>query len=741
MRKIALLFLLCCISLIGFSQDFSNKGKEFWLAYSYHVGMVNGGGSPVMTLYLTSDVSTTYNVEIFGGAVIQAGAIAPNQVISVVIPNTYFINGNGLFTGKAIHVTAAKPIVVYSFITRSQASAATLCLPTNVLGIQYYGMSFSQLSNEANASSYITIVALENNTTVEIIPTNTTTAGWLAGSVNTVPLNKGEVYQVLGTTTGNTGVDLSGTSVTSVSSGSGGCKKIAVFSGSGKLALACTAGSADNLYQQLYPVATWGKKYLTVPSYNRSNNYYRIMRSDPSSNVTLNGNPIPQASFINGYYTFNNSTQNVIESDQPISVSQYFTSQNCLGNANPYDPDMIMLNPVEQNINRVTLVNSPLTVNSAHQHHIHLIMRNDAPGGTGRSSFRLDGNPIPTTSWLQHPNDPNYSYLYLPNVTQGNHTLISDSGFNATAYGYGNAESYGYSAGANVKDLYQQIQVISQYGIEQTPSVCTNSPFKFKVSLPYCADSVRWDISALPGPPAAPPTQLYTSCTPGVGGPDSTSVVNGRTIYWYSLPNTYNFNVTGTYPVSINTFSTNSSNPCGNEQDIDFDLQVSGPPVVSFSATPPGCYLEPTTFAETTAQNPKETYKWWWDFGDGTFSTSRNPSHTYAAPGNYTIRHSSITTAGCLSDTISSVVPVAIPDIPDAFISYNTDTVCINTTNPSITFTGSGGKLPYEFNYTLNGVAQAPVVSNTASYTFNTPVNVAGQFIYNFMHQTLNEPG
>ena len=29
--------------------------------------------------------------------------------------------------------------------------------------------------------------------------------------------------------------------------------------------------------------------------------------------------------------------------------------------------------------------------------------------------------------------------------------------------------------------------------------------------------------------------------------------------------------------------------------------------------------------------------RWEWDFGDGSSSSERNPSHTYAAPGNYTV--------------------------------------------------------------------------------------------------------
>src|SRR5688572_20358731 len=184
------------------AQDFSNKGKEFWLAYSFHVGMVNaGGGTPSMTLYLTSDENTAFNVEVFGTAVLSSGSITAGQVVTVTIPSTYFINNEGTFLNKAIRVTADKPIVVYSFITRAAASAATLCLPVNVLGKEYLTSSFQQISNEQNSHSYITIIGVEDNTTVEVTPTANTKNGWVAGNTYSVNLNKGVIYQVLGTTT------------------------------------------------------------------------------------------------------------------------------------------------------------------------------------------------------------------------------------------------------------------------------------------------------------------------------------------------------------------------------------------------------------------------------------------------------------------------------------------------------------------------------------------------------------
>lgn len=743
MRKLYIVSTLVLAALFSqlnsYAQDFSNKGKDFWITSGWHYGM-GTGSPPVMTLSLTSDVNTTYSIEAFGVGVITSGNIIANQVTIVNIPSTYFTYipatgaGNGLFIGKAIHVTAVKPIVIYSFTTQSLSSAATLCLPTNVLGKQYYAASYTQLSGNSTGNNFITIIAVEDKTTIEIIPTQSTVGGWAPNSVNTINLNKGEIYQVLGTMTGGSGSDLTGTSVRSIASASGGCKRIAVFSGSGRLWLGagCSNG-ADNLYQQLYPASTWGRKYLTVPSSGRPTNYYRIIRpaGATAANVILNGTLIPSASFVNNFYEFNNTIPNLIEADTSICVAQYFTSAGCIpGNGNPYDPDMVILNPVEQNISDVTLISSDRLNHTptTPQHYIHVIMRN---GGTGISSFRFDGGAIPPTSaWIPHPRDPNYSYLYLNNVSETYHSLKSDSGFNAIAYGYANYETYAYSAGTNVKDLYQQIGVSTQYGIEPTPAVCKGSPFKFKVSLPYCTDSIRWDLTNLPGPPVAPPTSIYTNCTPGVGGPDSTTVVNGVTLYWYSLPTTYTFVTSGTFPVTITTYAPNT-NGCGSEQDIDFELSVYDPPVADFNIVIGGCVAEPTLFTDNTT-TPRPSYIWNWDFGDpgsGASNTSgiKNPSHIFSTPGTYIVKFSTITTPGCVSTEITKQVTVA--PIPTATIT-GAATVCINDPQPQITFTAKDGTAPYTFSYHINAGPAIHLASPTNTITVSVPTGIAGPFRY-----------
>jgi len=718
------LLLALAASFSSIAQDFSNKGKEFWLSYSYHVGMSGGaGGAPTMTLYITSDQNSTYNVEVFGGASIQTGSITAGQVVSIIIPTSLFINDEGVFNNKTLRVTSSQPVVVYSYITRSQASGATLALPTNVLGRDYYSFNFTQNSNEPNSNSYFTIIAVEDNTTVEITPSANTKGGWAAGSTNTINLNKGQIYQVLGVTTGNNGVDLTGSRIRSVASTTGGCKRIAVFSGSGKISIGCTGGSSDNLYQQLYPTGTWGQKYMTVPSYGKPNNYYRIIKSDPSANVYLNGSLIPSAAFTNNrYYEFLNNTPNLIEADKPIAVAQYFTTQGCSGNGNPYDPDMIVLNPVEQNIDKVTLVSSNLYAptnppNQPHQHHMHVIMRN---GGTGISSFSLDGVPVSSGLWVAHPSDLNYSYLYLNNVSQGYHRLTSDSGFNAIAYGYGSAESYGYSAGANVKDLYQFVSVQNQYATVNFPATCKGTPFYFSMWFPYQPTQIQWQFNG-----------LFSDVTITNPTFDSTQVVNGRTLYRYKLPNPYSINTPGTYPIKV-VAQNPTPDGCSGEQEITYDLQVFDRPTSDFNFITNGCVSDSVRFTDNASTTGRPVIKYSWDFGDGNTSLIRNPSHLYLSPGSFNVKYSVITDVGCLSDTSIKTVNISQPPVAKFGVAAP---YCVGKT---ITFTDSSttssstiSKWYWNFGdgspqvVATTNAPQTHIYNNTGSFTVTLQVETA----------------
>ena len=747
MRKFYLLRTLLIFTIlhgsVSFAQDFSNKGKDFWVAYGYHQVMTTGNLQE-MVLYFATDQVTNITISIPGNGYSQT-LISPagnNVLTSAVIPKTgpqdVRLNAASSFPeDKGIHITSDRPIVAYAHIYNSSVSGASILFPTNTLGKEYYSINYNNISNTQNANCWFYVIAADpGTTTVEITP-SADAIGHTAGIPFTVNLTQGQVYNVMGifNTTGSplSGTDLTGSTIKSIASGSGPCKKIAVFSGSGRISITCngSSSSSDNYMVQAFPKAAWGKKYLTSSTGgNQSNNIYRVCVQDPATVVTLNGAPIGLPLQNNFYYEIAASaTAKRIEADKPILVAQYLTSQGACGNGTPGDPEVIYLSSVEQNISKV-LWNATPNFNIT-QHYYNVIIPNT---GSAISSFKLDGTTVPAASFLIHPQDPGYSYL-IQSVTQGQHTIQSDSGFNAIAYGYGNAESYGYNAGTNIKDIYQQVGVSTEFGIETTPSVCTGSPFRFKISLPYQPLQLVWNLSGLPGSPANV-TQTGSPFVPS----DSTTFVNGRQIWWYSLPAIYTVNTVGIFPVIITAENSGIDN-CGNTQEIDFNLEVSDPPVAGFTWLSNNCALETVQFNDASI-TVKPTYRYSWNFGDpasgaSNISTLKNPIHLFSSPGTYTVTYSNITTPGCLSNAI--IKPITIASLPTAAID-GTTTVCLNSSSlPNITFTATGGTAPYTFTYTINGGPNQTVTTTSGNLvTVAVPTTVAGTFVYSLVNVVSN---
>ena len=638
-RTVLFLIALCLFSSLT-AQDFSNKGKDFWIGYGNHVRMFTGTPAEQMQLYITSDVATTGTVTIASIGFSQSFTVTANQITTINIPRTAALLDDGLYN-HGIHVTADKPVVVYSFIYVSAISGATVCLPTSTLGRDYYSVNYTQRSNDPSSYSYFFVIAADTGTTtVEITPSATTKGGKAANVPFLVTLQQGQIYNVLGTISGTSGVDLTGSRIRSLNNGSG-CKRIAVFCGSGKVTIGCPGtGTADNLYQQMYPTATWGKKYITVPSLTNSNNIFRIIKSDPAANVTLNGATISATSFVNNfYYEFLSNTTNVIESDQPIMVAQYFTTQGCDGNTSNGDPEMIYLNPVEQTIAAVTLNSMQPPGININTHFLNVVLKNDA---AATNSFKLDG--VSYNTFTPVPQDNNYTYAQI-RTTAGTHNITCDTGFNIIAYGLGNVESYGFSGGMNLKDLYQFISIKNQYSIVDYPATCTDAPFNFSMTFPYMPTKVQWQFGG-----------LYTDELINAPVPDSSFTKNGKLLYLYRLPNIYKGPAPGTYPIKI-IANNPTADGCTGEQEIDFDLRVYPKPTAGFTFTGT-CQGDTTFFTDQSQTGDNPIIKYSWTFGNGDVSSLKDPFYLYKTAASYTVSLSAITQVGCLTDTVQKVVTI-----------------------------------------------------------------------------------
>jgi gliding motility-associated-like protein len=658
MRKLLVSALFLIPSFFLYAQDFSNKGKEFWLCFPSHTP--SGNSLAKMGLFITSDKNSAGTITVNGFS--TTFNVSANQVAGPIdIPyNAAHINPleSGTPVNKGIHVkvNAGQPaVVVYAHMYAGFRSAASLILPVATLGKNYYSANFWQASTAGSLSQF-QIIATEANTVVRIKKRKN---GVLDATFST-PVNlanPGDVLQI------QENEDLTGSIIESVASGLEGCKRIAVFSGSSALSIGrpgCTGGSFDPLFQQLYPVNTWGKEYGVIPFANNRNGYHvRVIAAEDNTSVRVGGLSIalnkgeffPATSASPGQYT----DPMVIKSDKPVSVVQYMMSAVCAnGNGTDQgDPDMVVLNPVEQNIRDISIFSSSLqAVNSKF---LSVYMKTDvAP------SFKING-AAPNGAFIPIVPNNGYSYLVEDISSAGNSSrLTADSGFNAIAYGLGNFESYGYSAGTNLKDIYQYVTLDNDLATVNFPAGCKNSPFKFSMTFPYQPVQIKWEFGV--GLNAIGLTD--TTITNPVA--DSVFVVDGKTLYRYKLKRTYVINTIGTYPIKV-IANNPSPDGCSGEQEIEYDLQIFDPPVAAFSFANTGCITDPVLFNDqTTTSDPilNPVQKWYWDFGDGgAKGDKKKDSHNYTAGGSYPVKFAVLTAVGCLSDTARQTVDISDPPL------------------------------------------------------------------------------
>ncbi len=669
-----------------YAQNTSNKGKDFYVAYSGHIDAL----ASRLTLFLSADQATTYEVFI-GSTSIATGSINANTCLPVIInPNTrpvYIATSDVIEANKAIHVVTAKPISLYSVISNSARTGGTMVLPTNTLGKEYYTFSYQSsttTSGTVAVFAQFTIVATEDGTDIEITPTKAAN-GHLANVSFIKTLNKGEIYQYQATN------DLSGSYIRSIN----GCKPIAVFSGN-TWASFCEAGSTrnpgggDNLYQQVFPVASWGKKFVTAPFYNAINGSTEILKiivADDNTTISVDGsatsakgtalnNPYAKGSII----TFFSNTPSVIEASRPISVAQYQTSQSCnLNNPNSTnnpvfsgDPEITVLNPVEQTLSNITVYSRldgvPTNIN---KFFINVIIKTiDAP------SFRLDGAAV--SGFV--PIDGEYSYKII-DVTnsQPQHRLTAAGGFSAIAYGYGQVESYAYLAGANIQDFTFQPEVAGTS--QSVTNGCVGLPISLKINLPYLPTKLVWNVADGTGDTIENPPVPQGSIT-------RNGIVYYTFVYpkpiVYTLPNDYTFKVVATKP---------SADLCGATEELSVDFTVDPLPTAIISTNVVGCSGQEVAFSSASSSanvSGKTITKWVWDFGDGTpLDNNQNPKHTYSVSNatTFTVKLYVGADNSCLSNPITTTItinptPVAIFTTTFNGITSANATInsCINTT-------------------------------------------------------------
>ncbi len=342
MGKKALIYigvLLCVLSVntTVYSQDITTEGKDFWFGFmeNYDVDVIT------LEIYISAKDSTSGLITIPGANWKVDFFVDSNSTTHITVPTAAAMARNsGIIEDKAIHITTDEDVSVFALNSRALSADASVILPTPALGRTYYASSYVGIG--FSRFSEVMAVATENETQIEITPTQTTLDGHIAGKPFTVSLDSGQLIQI------KSSRDLTGTKLQAV----GTCKPFATFSGNEWTNVGGCPPAQDHLYEQMFPVGAWGQRFATVPFKSRAGgDIFTIVASSDATTVKIEG--VSPFEINEGKFrTVLISTPSIITSDKPIQIAQLSRSQNC--DQLQGDPFMILLSPIEQSLKSIT---------------------------------------------------------------------------------------------------------------------------------------------------------------------------------------------------------------------------------------------------------------------------------------------------------------------------------------------------------------------------------------------------
>jgi gliding motility-associated-like protein len=134
------------------------------------------------------------------------------------------------------------------------------------------------------------------------------------------------------------------------------------------------------------------------------------------------------------------------------------------------------------------------------------------------------------------------------------------------------------------------------------------------------------------------------------------------------------------------------------------------------------CFTKPIYFFDSSLYNSDfgllnlRLFKWFWNFGDGTISTERNPlPHDYPGAGNYQLKFTATNQLGCTTDTLSRIIRLGSKPNPD----FSVDILCTNaaTVFKDLTKNAVGLIAGWKWDFG-NG---NPSIDKNPTTTFTTP--------------------
>jgi hypothetical protein len=407
---------------------------------------------------------------------LPTSTVPPLSQVTFLLPKGYDLEGS-MLNMNSFRIKASAPITVHQFnplnADNVYSNDASLLLPSNVAGKEFLGMSWHQrqadmFTGNIPLRGFLTVIAVEKGTTkvtvkapvdiepgenVELLP---------AQVQRTYELQYGQVLN-LESGGGLSGPDLTGTHIKAD-------KRISVFGGHecANIPLIIQEGKfvgtkfCDHVEQQLFPLDTWGTKYVGDAFKARSPDQKDVWRVlSGADGVTLTTDPPqPVANGITlnkgGYVQFESAEDFVIFATGPISVGHYLKGSNFPGylplakcskggtdDTGIGDPAFTLPVPIKQQRSSYIV----LTPDNYVENFINVIYRTATSVDIDGQPVVLDEIPIGSTDW----------HVQRVPVEPGVHRVEGTLEIGVTAYGYDCDVSYAYPGGLNLVPKAEEI--------------------------------------------------------------------------------------------------------------------------------------------------------------------------------------------------------------------------------------------------------------------------------------------
>ena len=303
---------------------------EHYMPPLYNGASSNSDDPDEIRIDLSTMVSSSFNVSVkrYDGTVILTKSVSKSSPNSFTVSASSYLYADAHGTtdqNKGLYFTASSPFYLRVDIRAGDQMGSVSSKGAQGMGKEFFSAHFyqtqSDYTNQNSYSSFISIMATENSTTVSVDANSG--VNWDGQPSNTITLNKGYSY-VLGIDHANSSYDedVIGTKITAD-------KDIVVNSGtwSGGIRQAQSSNPRDMGYDQLVPVKNLGTDYLIMEGESSS---YKgtaaiIVATEDNTTVSVDGSVKNSDLDEKEFYEWdldnnNNSSLDHISADKPIMV-------------------------------------------------------------------------------------------------------------------------------------------------------------------------------------------------------------------------------------------------------------------------------------------------------------------------------------------------------------------------------------------------------------------------------------